>query len=121
MAALIEQFRATNKIQKDVDLRRRNYGWVDGGSFVVRFSGSSKLAVSDDSLLISQLPLVRKLMPAIEIPLESLSKVDSRFFWSALRRFDVFEINGISNGKLLLPVGLVGAGDRNNEERSPAT
>lgn len=121
MAALIERFRATDEIAKDVDLRRRFHGWVDAGSSIARTSGTSKLGVTQDSLLVSQLPLVSKLIPTIEIPLESLSKVDSRFFWSAMSRFDVFEIDGISNGKLLLPVGLVGAGNRKNEERSPAT
>ena len=107
MAALIEQFRSNDEIAESVKMRRQPFGWIQKDDSVVRSSGTSKLAVADDSLLITQLPLVNKLIPTLKIPLDSLSKVDSRFFWTALSRFDVFEIEGVSDGKLLLPVGLV--------------
>jgi hypothetical protein len=121
MAALIERFRAADESTLDIDLRRRFFGWLQAGASVARISGTSKLAVGDDSLLITQLPVVNKLIPTIKIPLESLSKVDTRFFWSAMSRFDVFEIEGISDGRLLLPVGLVGTVRKNKDEHSPAT
>ncbi len=121
MAALIQRFRASDEIAQDIELKRRIYGWTHTGSSVARTSGTSKLAVAHDALFIAQLPLVKRVIPTIEIPLESLSKVDSRFFWSAMSRFDVFEIDGIPDGNLLLPIGLVSTESRKGDQRSPAT
>ena len=98
-------------------MKRHFFGSISAGKSVARTSGVSKLAVTHDSLFIAQPPLINKLIPTIEIPLRSLSRVDSRFYWSAMSRFDAFEIGGISDGKLLLPVGLVGEDSRHNEER----
>ena len=121
MAALIERFSATDEIATNVELRRHLFGWMHAGDSVVRTSGTSKLAITSDSLVISQLPLVNKLIPTIAIPFESLSKVDTRFCWSAMSRFDVFEIDGISDGRLLLPVGLLGTDNQTKDEHSAET
>ena len=117
MAALIEKYPADDDSARDVSLKRHFFGSISAGKSVARTSGVSKLAVTHDSLFIAQPPLINKLIPTIEIPLRSLSRVDSRFYWSAMSRFDAFEIGGISDGKLLLPVGLVGEDSRHNEER----
>lgn len=116
MAALIEKYPAKDNSARDINLKRHFFGTINAGNLVVRTSGVSKLAVTHDSLFIAQPPLINKLFPTIEIPLRSLSRVDSRFYWSAVSRFDTFEIDGISGGKLLLPVGLVGEYRRHNEE-----
>ena len=121
MAALIARFRSNDEIANSIEMRRRLFGWIQTGDSVVRTSGTSKLAVADDSLFIAQLPLANKLIPTLQIPLESISKVDCRFFWSAMSRFDVFEIDGVSDGKLLLPVGLVSRRNPTNNGHSAAT
>lgn len=46
---------------------------------------------------------------------------DTRFFWFALSRFDVFEVDGISHGSLPPPVGLIGTVRNSKDEHSPAT
>ena len=120
MAALIERFRFNHEIPNGIEMKRRLFGWLQAGDSVVRTSGTSKLAVTSDSLLIAEPPLVDKLIPTLEIPLDSLSKVDSRFFWSAMSKLDVFEIDGVSEGKLLLPVGLISARNPTNSGHSTA-
>jgi len=116
MSVLIEKFPANDDSTRDINLKRHFVGSISTGKSVVRTSGVSKLAVTHDSLFIAQPPLINKLIPTIRIPLRSLSRVDSRFYWSAMSRFDAFEIGGISDGKLLLPVGLVCEGSQRNEE-----
>ncbi|MCJ7591063.1 MAG: hypothetical protein MUO51_06885 [Woeseiaceae bacterium] len=116
MAALIEKYPANDDSARGINLKRHFFGWISAGKSVVRTSGVSKLAVTHDSLFIAQPPLINKLIPTIEIPLRSLLRVDSRFYWSAVSKFDAFEIVGISEGKLPLPIGLVGEDSRHNAE-----
>ena len=106
MAALIEKYRAKDDAARSVNLKMRPIGLAQEGSWFIRTSGTSRIGIDNNSLYIVQPPLIARAIPTIEIPLHCLSLIDSKYLLFAFSRFDVFEIDGISNGQILLPVGL---------------
>jgi hypothetical protein len=90
-----------------IDYVRKYFGWRDTGRRTSRFSGMSKLGTSDDMLVLKHPLLFRSLIPSIAVPKQRLRYVGTEFLWSAVRKFDVFEVDGLPSGQLLLPVNFV--------------
>ena len=107
MAALIEKYRAKDNATRSVNLKMRYIGWTQPGRVISRTSAISKIGFDHEALYIKQMFLAARVIPTIRIPMDCLSLVDTKLVWSAFLKVDVFEIDGISNGRILLPVGLV--------------
>jgi hypothetical protein len=104
---LNDRFRGSDDKSIDVQLKCRVIAWLrtkSVSSLVVDQWG--KIGADDRFLYFTR----GSGRPVFKIPLNDLVFINSRFFWGALLRFDVYEIVGIETGKLLIPVGFLGAG-----------
>jgi hypothetical protein len=104
---LNDRFRGSDDKSIDVELKCRVIAWLrtkSVSSLVVDQWG--KIGADDRFLYFTR----GSGRPVFKIPLNDLVFINSRFFWGALLRFDVYEIVGIETGKLLIPVGFLGAG-----------
>ena len=89
----------------DVPLEFRVVGWKRKGRWIPWYQAYIKIAIDKDFFYTDALFGIYKKVPAIRIPLRDLSFVETRFFWTALYRLDVFNIRGIPAGQILLPEG----------------
>lgn len=115
LAALLEKYgtREVTETAQKIVYRNSLYGWYEDSKDTARCSWISRLGVDSSSLIVKQPKIVRSVYPNLIIPREHLEFIESKFIWSAFSRLDVFKVNGIEGGKLLLPTALLGCASLN--------
>lgn len=107
--ALFERY-GRNELEhfsEEIKLKFKFLGWRSSSKSIPHFNGMSRLGVSKDTLIIVQPRPFRRAFPTIAIPRKDLIYVGTESSWGGLSRLDVFEIEGIAGGQLLLPAGFV--------------
>ena len=93
------------EIVAEVPLDFRVVGWKRKGHWLPWCQDYVKVAIDKDFFYTNALYAIYKTIPAIRIPLDDLSFVETKFFWTTLYSLDVFNIHGIPDGQILLPAG----------------
>lgn len=107
LSSLIGIYKAEDDQTHGIDFKMRYIGWTQAGRVFSRTSGLGKIGFDDEALYIRQMFLAARSIPTIRIPVDCLSLVDSKLVWTAFSKVDVFDIDGINEGQILLPMGAV--------------
>jgi hypothetical protein len=106
--ALQERYRIDDATSIDTPLKLRVYAWKRAGFFSSPWiHGYHKIGVDEDFLYLTSMGMFWEAGPTARIPLCDLSLVGTKFFWIPLLSFDVYDINGVPTGQLLLPVSFL--------------
>ena len=104
---LNDRYRIDEHKAIDIPLKCRVIGWRRTGSFPsVAIDQWSSIGTDNRYLYLS---LCSGTL-VLAIPLRDLKLIGTRFFWTALLSFDVYEIDGVATGQLYVPVGFLGEG-----------
>jgi hypothetical protein len=104
---LNDRYRIDDHKAIDVPLKCRVIGWRRTGSFPSMVIDQWSSIGTDNRYLYLSL---WSGIPVFSIPLRDLKLIGTRFFWTALLSFDVYEIDGVATGQLYVPVGFLGDG-----------
>jgi len=96
-----------DRMADDVQCHAARVAWRGSGDKVARFSGVSMIGQDQNMLVIKQRNAIQRLFPSIAIPKSRLQYVGTEFVWSAVGRFDVYNIEEIESGQLLLPPNFI--------------
>lgn len=113
--AINERYRIGSDSLSIIPLEVRVFGWKRAGLSMLWIQDSSRIGADRDALYIERLCSASKCIPAVRIPLNDLSLVDSKYFRTVQVHLDVFEIDDVADGQLLLPVGYLTDGVANKD------
>tara|TARA_R110002049_G_scaffold20717_3_gene75882 strand:- start:9425 stop:9817 length:393 start_codon:yes stop_codon:yes gene_type:complete len=106
-AALIRRY-GLDKLDStfdDIECKFRFYGWRQSSNAIARVGSLSKIGVGSDTIILRVTKPFDIVFPTLAIPKKDLSYVGTEFVWSAVSKFDVFNVQNSEEVQLLLPVG----------------
>lgn len=105
--ALIGRYRIDDHKSVEAPMKCRVIGWRRNRSFPYMVIDQWSSIGRDNRYLYLSL---WSGIQVFSIPLRDLKRIGTRFSWTALLSFDVYEVDGVATGQLYVPVGFLGDG-----------